>query len=331
MSRRLIVSLQAASTGQNVSLAVSALLALLLIAAMDAHRAPSVEPPSSEVEPVLDDAGQADAATREAPAIDPATPLAPATVTLPSPPPRSPPTIAADAPPTSQAIAEPGAPVAAEPATPEPPTEAPTTTKASPTEAQADAQREPGDLSPATKPALPSTVAAQRRGRALLMLLESGGGPSITIDWPVSANDRTILIDRLLRCHGMELALLVDGGSIVRQQDPPDRAASLDLDRWSGFLRVPSGGLTDIEQDMRARLQERHGPGRIVRLFPRWVDSGILGSLFHFLGEDYRRGQDIRLAYEWAQGRIALGRLRLDGVPHDGRLMLPEVGPCDAS
>ena len=323
MSGRLILSLQAGLAGKDASLVVSGLLALLLIAAIGMQKAPPAAPSPAKATP------EDTVESNEAPDVEPAIPLAPATVTLPPPPQR------AETQPDAPTV-EPAPPVEAveSPASVEPLAIETTSLEPEPlvdSPAEATVAATESSESPATKPAekaRPLSAEAHRQGRALLMLVESGEGPSITIDWPTSATGRAALIDHLRRCHGMELALLVGDGSIVRLEDPPGHSGPFDLDRWSGFLRLPSGGLTAAEEESRNRLMVLHGAGQLVRLFPRRVDSGILGGLAQALGENYRRGHDIRLAYEWEQGRIVLGQLRLDGAPHDGRLVLPEVGPC---
>lgn len=322
MTGRLILGLQAGLAGKDASLVVSGILALLLIAAIGMQETPPAAPSPAEATP------EKTVESDEAQDGGPAAPLAPLTITLPPPPQRAevkPSAPATDPAPTVEPPA-PAEPLATQTTLPEPEPEPLVDSPVEASVAATESSESPASI-PAKK-ARPLNAEAHRRGRALLMLLESGEGPSISIDWPASATSRAALIDHLRRCHGMELALLVGDGSMVRLEDSPGHSGPFDIDRWSGFLRLPSGGLTAAEEESRNRLMVLHGPGQLVRLFPRRVDSGILGGLAQALGEDYRRGQDIRLAYEWEQGRIVLGQLRLDGAPHDGRLVLPEVGPC---
>ncbi len=121
------------------------------------------------------------------------------------------------------------------------------------------------------------TVEAE--GRVLLRILEHGSGPEIEIAWPVSAIQRRALYRLFEVCYGMEIAVIDSGGRLYSRTGEAGRPWRLNMDRFSGFVRQPSGRLTLDEKDGIARIRAFHGGLRAahnVRLFPRRLDALLL-------------------------------------------------------
>ena len=161
------------------------------------------------------------------------------------------------------------------------------------------------------------TVAAQeaREGRTLLRLLEHGSGPEIELAWPETPAGRARLFRHLRACLGMELAVMDSAGTLYRDASP----WTPNLDRYSGFLRRPSGRLAPEEQGL-VRLV-RAG-GQVVRLFPRQVDALLLGGLHALIGADYGRLAVIRGRYRLDGAKVLIDRVAGDGRLYPGQIDL---------
>lgn len=302
---------------EGASLAVSGLLALLLAMAVqsrDEPLPPEPDEPLSISEPV-----------------EP-TPPQPATVVLPEPP-------AVPEAPAAEVASVESLPSQVDDVPDAQPASEPETTAEPEPDAVVEAEAiEPVALEQHEEPKAQQTLGRQHveRGRPLLLLLESGQGPAISIDWPRQASAREALATRLSACYGVELALLSADGALYRLNDLQSSAHSFDLDRWSGFLRMPSGQLSALERQMAAELRSRYSvPGaQVVRLFPRAVDAALLGGLSVVLGERYQSASAIRLAYELTQnGRapVTVQLVAVDGQPGELRLSLPAQQRCTLS
>lgn len=179
--------------------------------------------------------------------------------------------------------------------------------------------------------ALRPSPADIRTGRALLQLLEAGKGPVITIDWPEGAITRDKLARKLERCYGMEIALLDQEGQLYRANSSGQE--EFNLDRWSGFLRVSSGKVSQFEQAREDDLRQQHGRHnslQTVRLFPRQIDAALLAGLANHLGSEYQGAQEIRLAYELTDSHQVIVRLiEADEQARKGLLVLPSKRQCN--
>jgi hypothetical protein len=170
-----------------------------------------------------------------------------------------------------------------------------------------------------------TSIVSVAEGRALLRLLEHGRGPQISIDWPGGGEARR-LAERLAQCHGMRVALLDGEGRLWRAADPAGQPWQINLDRFSGFLRVGAG-----DGGEAARIRRRHGvAGQPVRLFPRAVDAHLLASLRQAMGGGYGTARRIGLRYRIDSGRVVLDAIRVDGRPLPGRIRLAGTGACHA-
>ena len=190
-------------------------------------------------------------------------------------------------------------------------------------------------LSPSPRPdrrAAPTEVqfitpspSAEAEGRVLLRILEHGSGPEIEIAWPVAALQRRALYRLFESCYGMEIAIIDIDGRLYGGKGVAGRPWRPNLDRYSGFVRQPSGRLTKDEIDGVARIRTRHGGLREadnVRLFPRRLDAMLLGGLKALIGERYVDTSAIRAHYRRDGNAVLVEGIRRDGRPVLGRIDL---------
>ncbi|MEQ9327685.1 MAG: hypothetical protein RJQ21_10370 [Rhodospirillales bacterium] len=167
-------------------------------------------------------------------------------------------------------------------------------------------------------------------GRVALLLLEHGKGPEIEIAWPEDRLSRTRLYDFLIRCIGMETALMNAEGLMfdtqsARSGTPPD------LDRTSGFVRQAHGALPagEVETIRRLRRQFAGHPGLTpVRLFPRSQDAILLGGLTQLAGDGYEAAARIEARYHLDGQNLLVTDLRVDGASRPGSIRLSGNGAC---
>jgi len=170
----------------------------------------------------------------------------------------------------------------------------------------------------------PSEVALAD-GRRLLRLLEHGSGPTVELAWPARNSERVRLYEGLRACFGMQVALLDRDDRIFIAQGAPGSAWDINRDRYSGFIRRPSGSLTGEERDAASRIRGHHhglSQARPVRVFPRQVDALLLGGLRQLVGEDYGKVRLIRARYRLTGQRLFLEEIAADGRSLPGRLDL---------
>jgi len=167
------------------------------------------------------------------------------------------------------------------------------------------------------------TVEAE--GRVLLRILEHGSGPEVEIAWPESAIQRRDLYRLFEACYGMEIAVMDSGGRLYGRAGEAGRPWQPNLDRYSGFVRQPSGRLTLDEMDSIARIRTFHGGLRAaenVRLFPRRLDALLLGGFKSLIGDGYAGASAIRAHYRRDGDTVLVEGIRLDGRPILGRIDL---------
>ena len=166
---------------------------------------------------------------------------------------------------------------------------------------------------------------ALAEGRRLLRLLEHGSGPTVELAWPARKSDRIHLYQRLRTCYGMQVALLDRDDRIFIAEGAPGSDWEINRDRYSGFIRRPSGSLSDEERDAAKRIREHHGGlllARPIRVFPRRVDAFLLGGLRQLVGEDYDNVRTIRARYRLVGARLFLDEITADGGRVAGRVNL---------
>lgn len=175
------------------------------------------------------------------------------------------------------------------------------------------------------------TQKSVKEGRALLKMLEIGKGPVIEIAWPQKSTDRARLYRLLTSCHGMQTAVLADNHRLFTADTAAGQSSNVNRDAVSGFIRKPSGALTDAERAVIRRIKARHniGIGDTVRLFPRGVDAVMLGGLGQIVGPGYLKYKTIRARYALTGNRITVVDVRMDGANRSGGVTLPRTRRCD--
>ncbi len=166
---------------------------------------------------------------------------------------------------------------------------------------------------------------ALAEGRTVLRLLEHGSGPAVELAWPRRSADRVRLYERLRACFGMEVALLDRDNRMFISEGQPGSHWDINTDLYSGFIRRPSGSLSEEERREAARIRSHHrglSQAHPVRVFPRQVDARLLGGLRQLVGEDYASMQSIRARYQLQGRRLFLEEIVADGQSFPGRVDL---------
>lgn len=173
-------------------------------------------------------------------------------------------------------------------------------------------------------PAVKINKSVAAEGRTLLRLLEHGKGPAIEIAWPSRAKERARLFAYLRGCLHMQVALMDGDRGFYLASGPAGSASDLNLDRFSGFMRRPSGDMSRAETRLIAAIRARHGKYRAVpvRLFPRRVDAALLGGLNMVVGKSYGAGKNIRARYRRDGRGLYVTDIRVDGRAVPGRILL---------
>ncbi|MBL6928900.1 MAG: hypothetical protein ISR44_06980 [Rhodospirillales bacterium] len=162
-----------------------------------------------------------------------------------------------------------------------------------------------------------------KEGRALLRLLEHGSGPTIEIAWPTGSSNRRNLYRTLSGCFGMQAILMDGSGNLFAAKGQKGQKWEINLDRYSGFVRQPAGFIAPQERTSADAIRRYHGFGwdrSVVRVFPRQVDSVLLGGLQQVLGENYSRTKVIRATYRQVGGALYIEGIEADGMKVDGRI-----------
>ncbi len=168
-----------------------------------------------------------------------------------------------------------------------------------------------------------------QEGRALLRILEHGAGPLIEIAWPTSSAQRDVLYKRFSQCFGMRIALVNPQIGLYVDEGPRGQKWDINLDRFSGFLRQPSGGLARQERSKVQLIRGYHGgllQASPVRLFPRNVDALLLSGLGRIIGTAYQQAKQIRATYRLSGQRTFVDHIRVDGHSFPGTIDLSGAG-----
>ena len=118
-----------------------------------------------------------------------------------------------------------------------------------------------------------------------------------------------------------------DAGRLYRTANPAAEPWVPNLDRYSGFLRRPSGRLAPDEQRLVRDIAAGHPGSRAVRLFPRQVDALLLGGLGALIGPGYGKLSRIQARYRLSGDQVLVERIIGDGRAVDGRI---DLSPASA-
>jgi hypothetical protein len=190
---------------------------------------------------------------------------------------------------------------------------------------------------PRQETAIAPGAAVEAEGRVLLRILEHGSGPDVEIAWPASVKRRRALYRLFEHCYGMMIAVMDSRGRLYAADGAAGRPWQPNLDRYSGFIRQPAGELTPDERDRIAVIRARHGStgkggldtGGNVRLFPRRLDSLLLGGLKTLIGDAYSDGKTIHARYSFNGKRVLVEDISIDDHAIAGRIDLSKAaGAC---
>ncbi len=180
----------------------------------------------------------------------------------------------------------------------------------------------PKHIETKTVNASPKNTNTVKTGRSLLKFLEHGKGPAIEIIWPAKSMTRDRLYTHLTQCYGMVSAILT--GSQFYKKDSSGPWA-LNPDRYSGFLRQPTGQLPQQEQAEIYQIQHRNSlnsNSQAVRLFPRQADAILLGGLQQLVGKNYLKASHIQGRYILNGSELKMVDIHVDGLSITGDIQL---------
>jgi hypothetical protein len=257
----------------------------------------------------------------EQPATPKPAPLSVAVVRLPPPPPPAKPPPAPKARPASVAVTplKPTLPTRQPTLAPAP---APVPVKAMVTPLKPEPRPLPPEKPRPASVKIDKAIAAE--GRTLLRLLEHGKGPTIEIAWPSHPADRERLFGYLVGCLGMRVALMDGEKGFYLASGLAGAVSEINLDRFSGFMRHPSGRRSAAETRLIASIRARHNNSVAtpVRLFPRIVDAALLGGLNKVVGTAYGTARNIQARYQQDRHGLYISRIRVDGHAIVGKILL---------
>ena len=188
----------------------------------------------------------------------------------------------------------------------------------------------PPSFASAPSASAPAIAQGSVPGRVLLRQLEQGKGPVIDIAWPAVIGQRQTLHERLLRCHGMKLAVMDREGRLFDAEGAAGKPWEISLDRYSGFVRQVDGPLVAKDGTLADIIRTRHrlpADAVMVNLFPRAVDAVLLAGLSRIAGYDYDTSKNIRAAYAFADHKVAVENVQVDGFSFEGAVVLPPIAP----
>jgi len=156
---------------------------------------------------------------------------------------------------------------------------------------------------------------ADDSGEALLLEQEKGAGPAIIIFWPDSVADRDWLKQRLYGC-GVRLARF-DGAGLT----------SIEKSTYalSDFIRPVEVRLSSLEQK---RINALVGQGRVVRVFPRYLDERMLASLNRLADGELKKTKKVSAYYTKKGGSLYITSIIMDGSIFKKELELLPVNGC---
>ena len=167
-------------------------------------------------------------------------------------------------------------------------------------------------------------------GRVMLRLLEHDTGPQIRLIWPDDAGKSAGLYLHLSACFGMISAVMTADGKLFRDSGEAGQPWALDIDHFSGFIRAAEGVLPSGERRVVRNIRAKHRleGGAIVRVFPRWVDAGLLTGMQAIVGPAFRTAKRIDARYVGGTNDLEIIGMTIDGKPAKGRVRLRAPGSC---
>ena len=171
-------------------------------------------------------------------------------------------------------------------------------------------------------------------GRVLLRKLEHGSAPSIRFGWPEKASNRDRLFQLLTGCYGMKVALMDTHNKLFRAEDNPGVAWQLNMDAYSGFIRLVDGVSTDQELSIINQVRERHRLlmlSQPIRMFPRNFDGALLGELSNYFNSKNKTIKTITGDYKQNGNSVYIENIHVNGHPLNHIISLAPYSTCRGS
>jgi len=145
---------------------------------------------------------------------------------------------------------------------------------------------------------------------------------SLEFLWPADRQDHARIYTHLTSCLGVETGI-IDAANRVHMGAGGGRSFNAAL--HSPFMRIVDRPVDPRERKDIERIRDRRqvgvGGGRAVRVFRRSHDMWLLAALNRAFGGLPPNGR-VTAEYELDRGGLYLGKLTLDGRPHQGRIAL---------
>ncbi|MEX0503575.1 hypothetical protein AB3X55_08265 [Alphaproteobacteria bacterium LSUCC0719] len=145
---------------------------------------------------------------------------------------------------------------------------------------------------------------------------------SLEFLWPADRQSHARIYAHLTSCLGVETGV-VDAANRVHMGSGGGRSFNAAL--HSPFMRIVERPVDPRERSDIERIRDRRqvgvDGGRAVRVFRRSHDMWLLAALNRAFGGLPPNGR-VTAEYELDQGGLYLGKLTLDGRPHEGRISL---------
>ena len=145
---------------------------------------------------------------------------------------------------------------------------------------------------------------------------------SLEFLWPADRRGHSRIYSRLTECLGVEIGIIDSNGKVYFGTGG-GRVFNAAL--HSPFLRLVDQPVDPRERlnikRIRTGLQITANDGKAVRVFRREHDIRLLAALNRAFGGLPRSGR-VTAEYQIEAGALYLGKLKLNGHPHDGRARL---------
>ncbi len=167
---------------------------------------------------------------------------------------------------------------------------------------------------------------AVEEGRVFLRLMAQDKGPDIRIAWPDEGRRRDGLYRLLTACYGLKSAVLREGGRLYVEGGAQGEPWDMNRDFYSSLLRAPEGRLPAREKGILRSIEAYHGvQGQAVRVLPRMVDAGIVGTLMQLAGGAAGRSSRITARYEFDRSGLSLSDIVVAGRRLDASVRVPKL------
>lgn len=171
-----------------------------------------------------------------------------------------------------------------------------------------------------------------REAEAMLESIEEGKGLNIELSWPSDIFDSRRLYERLVACHGMKSAILVNGDMILSEQRASGTKMRIDLSQHSGYVRYSQApSLIDAEKRETNAIAVRHGHQAIdavIRIYPRQQDIELLGRLADVAQGPLDEAGLVTGRYELRGRDLVVTDLVFDGQAASRDIIIPAHGRC---